>query len=80
MDQYCHCQFELKFLRNLFSTFILNTLTLINSLIKNNRCGFRPADSCAPQLLLIKNDILQTYDTFPLLELRSVFFDLSKNF
>lgn len=51
-----------------------------NSLIKNNRCGFRPADSCAPQLLLIKNDILQTYDTFPLLELRSVFFDLSKIF
>ena len=49
-------------------------------LLNPNQSGFRPSDSCINQLLSITNEIFQSFDATPPLEVRSVFLDISKAF
>ena len=51
---------------------------MANSLISKNQSGFRPGDSCINQLLSITHEIYQSFDDN--LEVRAVFFDISKAF
>ena len=49
-------------------------------LLNPNQSGFRPSDSCINQLLAITQEIFETFDCIPPLEVRSVFLDISKAF
>ena len=51
-----------------------------NNLITKNQSGFRPGDSCTKQLLTLVNDIHSAFDDKNCLEIRSVYFDMSKAF
>ena len=49
-------------------------------LLNPNQSGFRPSGSCINRLLAITHEIFATFDCNPSLEVRSVFFDISKVF
>ena len=49
-----------------------------NNLLNNCQSGFRPNDSCVNQL--ISHNTYRTSDANPSLEIRGVFWDLSKAF
>ena len=49
-------------------------------LLSPNQSGFRPSDSSVNQLLVIIHEIFEAFDCNPLLEVRSVFLDISKAF
>ena len=49
-------------------------------LLNPNQSGFGPSDSCVNQLLAIKHEISEGFGCNPLLEVRSVFLDISKAF
>ena len=49
-------------------------------LLNPNQSGFRPSDSSVNQLLAITHEIFEAFDCNPLLEVRSVFLDISKAF
>ena len=51
-----------------------------NNLFNDNQSGFRPNDSCIHQLIAITHNIFSEFDANPSLEVRGVFFDLSKTF
>ena len=51
-----------------------------NNLFNNNSSGFRPSDSCIHQLFVITHKIVSAFDASPSLEVRGLFFDLSKGF
>ena len=52
----------------------------IYDLFNNNKSGFRPSDSCINQLVAITHNIFNAFNANPSLEVRGVFFDLSKAF
>ena len=70
----CGKTFE-KFLFNLIFKFLD-----YNNLLHSNQPGFRQSDSCEYQLLLIVHDIYASFDCCPSLEVRDIFFDISKAF
>ena len=49
-------------------------------LLSSKHTGFRPADSTVNQLLVITQDIFKSFDCNPVLDVRSVFLDISKAF
>ena len=49
-------------------------------LLNPNQSGFHPSDICINQLLTITHQIFEAFDCNPTLEVRSVFFDISKAF
>ena len=49
-------------------------------LLSPNQSGFRPSDSSVNQSLVIIHEIFEAFDCNPLLEVRSVFLDISKAF
>ena len=49
-------------------------------LLNPSQSGFRPSDSCVNQLIAITHEIFEAFDRNPSLEVRSVFFDISKAF
>ena len=49
-------------------------------LLNPNQSGFRPSDSCINQLLAITHEIFGAFDCNPVLEVKSVFLDISKVF
>ena len=49
-----------------------------NDLISQNQSGFKPGDSCINQLISITHERYQSFDDG--LEVRGVFFDISKAF
>ena len=49
-------------------------------LLKPDRSGFRPSDSCINQLISLTHKIFETSDCNLPLEVRSVFLDISKAF
>ena len=49
-----------------------------NYLLLPKKCGFRPGDSCAHQLLSIAHEIISAFDDVH--EVRGVFLDISKVF
>ena len=49
-----------------------------NDLLSPNQSGFRSGDSCINQLLSINHEILNAFDEG--LEVRGIFFDISKAF
>ena len=51
-----------------------------NNLITKNQSGFRPGDSTTNQLLYILDEIHQAFHSTKSLEVRAVFFDISKAF
>ena len=51
-----------------------------NKLLSDAQSGFRPSDSCEYQLLSIVHDIYKSFDCNPPLEVREIFFDISKAF
>ena len=51
-----------------------------NNLITKNQSGFRPGDSTSNQLLYLINEIHEAFDDTKSLEVRAVFFDISKAF
>ena len=53
---------------------------LKEELLNPNQSGFCPSDSCINQLLAITHEIFEVFDCNPLLEVRSVFLDISKAF
>ena len=53
---------------------------LEEDLLNPNQPAFRPSDSCIIQLLAITREIFEAFDCNPLLEVRSVFLDMSKAF
>ena len=52
----------------------------VNNLLNPNQSGFRPADSTINKLLSIVHTIFTAFDCNPTLDVRSVFFDISKAF
>ena len=82
IDQYCYCQFVLKFLRKLFTTLISNSQTQINY-YKITNLGFAQAtlvciiNACNAE---ITHEFYKTFDADTSLQLRGVFLDLSKAF
>ena len=50
------------------------------NLLNSNQSRFRISDSCINQLLAITHEIFEAFDCNPSLEIRSVFFDISKAF
>ena len=67
--------------RKIFERLIFNELLnflLENNLISRNQSGFKPEESCLNQLLSITHEIYNLFDEG--LEVRSVFFDISKVF
>ena len=51
-----------------------------NKLLNCNQSSFRSGDSCVHQLLSITHEIYKSFDANPSLEVRGVFFDISKAF
>ena len=51
-----------------------------NKLLSDAQSGFRSSESCEYQLLLTVHDIYKSFDCNPLLEVRGIFFDISKAF
>ena len=68
----CGKIFERLIYNNIFEYFIENNL------ISRNQSGFKPGDSCINQLISITHEIYQSFDDG--LEVREVFFDISKVF
>ena len=67
----------------IFEKIIFNQLYLFfttNNLITKNQSGFRSGDSTTNQLLTLVNEIHESFDNRNNLEVRSVFFDISKAF
>ena len=50
------------------------------NLLNSNQSGFRTNDCCQSQLLSVVHDIYSSFDCYPLLEVRSIFLDISKAF
>ena len=70
-------------LSRVFEKIIFNKLYAFlpnEQLLNRNQFGFRPSDSCINQLLSIRHEIFQSFDTTPPLEVWSVFLDISKAF
>ena len=57
-----------------------NGILLQEKLLNPNQSGFCPSNSCIYQLLTIKHEIFELFACNPLLEVRSVFLDISKVF
>ena len=49
-------------------------------LLSDAQSGFRPSESCECQLLSIVHDIYKSFDCNPPLEVRGIFWDISKAF
>ena len=67
----------------IFEKIIFNSLSeyLEDNKLRNcNQSVFRSGDSCVHQLLSITHEIYKSFDANPLLEVRGVFFDISKAF
>ena len=50
------------------------------NMLSVNQSGFRPGDSCVHQLTSIVHDVYNAFDGNPSLEVRGVFFNISKAF
>ena len=66
-----------KFFERIIYNNVFEYLTT-NKLISNTQSGFKPGDSCVNQLLSITHEIYHSLDNG--LEVRGVFFDISKAF
>ena len=67
----------------IFEKIIFNSLSEYledNKLLNCNQSGSRSGDSCLHQLLSITHEIYKSFDTSPSLEVRGVFFYISKAF
>ena len=64
-----------KIILNKICTFLQN-----EQLLNPNQSGFHPSDSCINQLLSITQEVFQSFDPTPPLEVKSVFLDISKAF
>ena len=51
-----------------------------NYLLCKHQLGFRPSDSCEYQLLSFVHNIYASFDDSPLLDVKGMFFDISKAF
>ena len=58
----------------------LYNFLLQEELLNPNQSGFHPSDSCVNQLIAITHEIFEAFDCNPSLEVRAVFFDISKAF
>ena len=70
-------------INKIFEKIIFNRIynfLLEEELLNPNQSGFRPSDSCVNQLLAITHEIFEAFDCNPLLVVRSVFLDTSKDF
>ena len=64
-----------------FETIIFNKIYhfLLDEKVSNsNQSSFRPSKFCVNQLLAITHEVFKAFDCNPLLEVRSVFLDISK--
>ena len=52
----------------------------INNILDVNQSGFRTGDSCTNQLSVIVHEIMKSFDSNPILDVRGVFLDISKAF
>ena len=65
----------------IFSRMIFNSLYVEqNKLLSVHQSGFRSNDSCVNQLLSIVHNLYKAFDTYPTLETRGVFLNMSKVF
>ena len=51
-----------------------------NTMLCENRSGFRPSDSCENQLLSVVHEFSASFDSNPLLDARAAFLNISKAF
>ena len=83
MTKNCRSVSLLPICSKMFEKVIFNSLFQCldeNDLLTSNQSGFRPADSCAHELLSIMYEICKAFDANLSLDVRGVFLDLSKAF
>ena len=68
-----------KLMEKLMLISVFNFIDTRN-MLSVHQSGFRPGDSCVPQLILIVHEIYNAFDANPSLEVRGVFLDISKAF